>query len=444
MRSLRTSPRRTLLLSLLAAAAAGPAADASALEDAYFSLAAAFRYGHGTAVDERVEASATLRPRLELTPRSGVEIVTSGMLRADDADRLLPEEPDFTTYADASRPGTWGSRTVAELDDAYLELQRGRSLLRIGKQQIVWGALDGIKVLDTLNPQSYREFIFEDFGASRIGLWSIYADATVGATRLELALIPDPTVHYVPPRNAWFGLTAPRFRFGTAPDERELPVEVAHDVDALEDGTVGLRLSRRFGRLDFTAVAVSGLDFEPLGRLGTGPDGPQVERFHERRELFGFSAETAAGPLALRAEVGYLPGRRFNVRDGGGLDDQALDQWRVAAAADLQGPLGLFINVQYLYDHVHDAPEGLIRRDRDHVITTFLRRTFAYERVATELRWYASTGDGDGLVRAEVAYALGGSSSVKLVSDTFYGDREGLFGQFASRDRLTLVFEHTF
>ncbi|MDZ7670874.1 MAG: hypothetical protein U5Q16_16140 [Gammaproteobacteria bacterium] len=52
------------------------------------------------------------------------------------------------------RPGPHrqGGRTVAELDDLYLELQRGRQLLRVGKQQIVW-VLDGIKVLDTLYTQ---------------------------------------------------------------------------------------------------------------------------------------------------------------------------------------------------------------------------------------------------------------------------------------------------
>jgi hypothetical protein len=47
------------------------------------------------------------------------------------------------------------------------------------------------------------------------------------------------------------------------------------------------------------------------------------------------------------------------------------------------------------------------------------------------------------MVRASIGFAAG-NSTVSLVSDTFYGDRGGLFGQFARRDRLTLVFEHTF
>lgn len=435
--------RRLLFVGLLVMGAGAPGAGATVLDDVYFSLATTLRYGHGTAIGRDMEASVSLQPRLEVTARSGVEVVMSGMVRADDADRLLPGEPDLASYADASRPATWGSRTLAELDDMYVELQRGRQLLRLGKQQIVWGALDGIKVLDTLNPQSFREFILEDFGDSRIGLWSLYADASVGATRVELALIPDPTTHYVPGRGAWFELTAPRFRFGAGLDQTGPPVEVVESDDAVEDGTAGLRVSRRFGRLDLAAVAVSGLDFEPLGRLAAGPNGPVLERFHERRELFGVSAETAVGLLALRAEAAYLPERHFNVRDGAVLDHRGFDQWRVGAAADVQGPFGLFINLQYLYDQVEDAPDGLVRPQRDHVVTAFLRRTFSYDRIATELRWYTSTGDRDGMVRAKVAYALG-NSTLSLVSDTFYGDQMGLFGQFARRDRVTLMFEHTF
>lgn len=423
-------------------AATMPPAGAQAVDDVYFSLGTALRYGHGTTIDENVEASATLQPRLEIVPRSGIEAVVSGLLRYDDADQLLPGEPDFTTYSEASRPGTWGTRTTAELNDMYLEWQRGRQLIRIGKQQIVWGALDGIKVLDALNPQSYREFILEDFGDSRIGLWSLYADVSHNDTRVEVALIPDPTTHYVPGEGAWFELTAPRFRFGAQPGDPELPVETIQNYDPVDDGTAGVRISRRLGRLDLSAVAISGLDFEPLGRLATSAAGTVVERFHERRELFGFSAETAAGLLALRAEVGYLPDRHFNVRDDT-LIDRELDQWRAAIAVDAEAPFGVFVNLQYLYDRVLDAPDGLIRRDRDHVITTFLRRTFSYERIATEIRWYTSTADDDGIIRARISYLLG-SSMVSLISDTFYGEQEGLFGQFARRDRLTLEFEHTF
>lgn len=417
-------------------------ASALAVEETYFSVKTALAYGYGTDLGEAAEASVTVEPRLELAAGSGVELVLSGLARVDDADALLPGEPDLDSYSGASRPFTAGSRTFAEIRDAYLEWRRGSHRLRLGKQQIVWGALDGLKVLDTLNPQSFREFILEDFGASRIGLWSLYADTTVGATRLEVALIPDVTTHDVPEVGAWFELTAPRFRFGAPPAAPALPVRTVREDDPLDGGTAGLRVSRTLGRVDFTAVAVSGLDFEPLGRVASTAAGVVIERFHKRREVFGLSAERAAGRFVLRAEAGYLPGRHFNVRSDGGLDHQALDQWRLAVAADVQGPWDVLLNVQYLHDRVESAPDGLIRPARESIVTAFARRSFSYDRLTTELRWYATVGEDDGMIRAEVAYGFG-NSRLRLRADSYYGDQEGLFGQFERRDRLTLVFEHT-
>jgi len=53
----------------------------------------------------------------------------------------------------------------AELREFYLETDWGKSYFTFGKQQVVWGKADGLKVLDVVNPQSFREFILEDFFA---------------------------------------------------------------------------------------------------------------------------------------------------------------------------------------------------------------------------------------------------------------------------------------
>lgn len=433
-------PAALLVAPLLAAPGPAAAADGS-----YFSLETSTTYGVGTDEGQTVEAAVELSPRLETALSSRATIELSARLRVDEADRLMPDEPDLSTYSQASRPATFGTRGTAELRDAYVQIDLDRTLLRLGKQQIVWGALDGIKVLDALNPQSFEEFILDDFGSSRIGLWSLYADVVLDRMRLELALIPDTTTHHVPEPGAWFALTAPRFRFG-APATAELPeLTVRRPGNDLADGTAGLRVSFPLGRLEVRSVAVSGIDFEPLGRLAVNDDGaPRVERYHERREILGLSAETALGPFALRVETGYLPSRHFNVRRDGRLDAAPLDQWRGGLGVDVQAPLNLFLNVQYVHDEVLDAPPGLVRPRRERTVTTFVRRRFSYDRINTELRWYTSLDENDGLIRAEVGYEFRAGTRLRLLSDKFYGRSDGIFGQFDGRSRISLVLEHTF
>ncbi len=383
-------------------------------------------------------------PRLELDLGEDSGIVLSARLRLDGEEELEPGTPALDSYAPLSEPLTLGSAGTLELRDAYWESRFDAGIARLGKQQIVWGRLDGLKVLDVLNPQSFREFIVDDFGDSRISLWSAYVDVFAGAWRVEAALIPDYTAHEIPEPGAWFELTAPRFRFGAGPGEPALPLVTDRGRSAAEDGALGLRLSRPLGRLDLSAIAYSGSDHEPLGRLRAAQGGAVVERYHERRELFGASAETSLGAFALRAEASLQPSRTFNTRGDGGLATARADQVSAGIAADVDGPLGLLINLQFLWDEVLDAPVALVRPDRDRVATVFLRRTFAYETLELEARWYHALDDGDDLYRVALAYDLGDNSSLYLGGDWFTGTASGLFGQFAARDRVVLGFRHTF
>lgn len=58
--------------------------------------------------------------------------------------------------------------TVGEEDDIYI---------RAGKQQVVWGTADGIKLLDIINPTDWREFAQNTMEDSRIPVWMVNAES---------------------------------------------------------------------------------------------------------------------------------------------------------------------------------------------------------------------------------------------------------------------------
>ncbi|MCB1878304.1 MAG: RNA polymerase-associated protein rapA [Chromatiales bacterium] len=67
--------------------------------------------------------------------------------------------------------------------DYPLEVGEDRTIdLRLGKQQVVWGTADGIKLLDIINPTDFREFNQNTFEDSRIPVWMINAETAVGDT----------------------------------------------------------------------------------------------------------------------------------------------------------------------------------------------------------------------------------------------------------------------
>lgn len=401
-------------------------------------------YGYGRVASSSMQALLEFVPSLEATLSPSVSFSASARVRLDAFDDLEPGEPAFDTYADASRMLTLGDAGAAEIRDFYVEFRNRHGLTRLGRQQIVWGRLDGIKVLDVVNPQEFREFILDDFNQSRIGLWSAYLDYSIGDWRAELAVVPDATAHAIPVEGAWFELRAPRFRFGATPDQPGLPVTTVRPGHSIDETGAGLRLSRQVGNTELAMLAYTGMDPEPLGRILATGGTPQLERYYRRRDVAGFSVDTGLGRAVLRAEYAYQPSRVFNLRAPDGLDTVELDQHRGAIGLDVDGPLGVFINVQYLVDTIRDAPGALVRPARDRVATLFVRKAFGYDRLILEARWYHSLTDRDDLTSLGVDYALNDSTSIRFAAEQFRGTPAGLFGQFADRDRITLGIRHTF
>ena len=398
-------------------------------------------YGHGLESDASNAAMLEVVPDLSFVMNASTRFRVSARLRGDQRDLLQPGQPEFDSYHHSTRPWVIDDKWSAEVRDAYVEILLKESTFRIGKQQIVWGALDGVKVLDVLNPQSFEQFILEDFSHSRIGLWSAYADVSLGGWRTELAVIPDTTTHYLPEAGAWFEFTAPRYRFGAEHEATGLQLEHSRSSGL---GAVGLRMSRYVKGIDLQLVAVSGLSFEPLGRLTVEQGTPVLTTYHQRRRLYGLGLETSFSAFALRAELSYSPDQPFNTRDNQGLDEVRLTHLRGGIGLDWNAPFGVFVNWQWLYDSVGAAPDPLIREDQEQLVTMFLRKNFLYDTLGVELRWYRSLNQRDRLSRLLLSYQVSDTTQVAFAIDHFAGHPGGAFGQFDPRDQISLQITHTF
>jgi hypothetical protein len=453
-----------LLLAVL------PALPIAAQADAYLSLETSLHSAYSTADDQWRQGELTLRPRWEQTLGANTDLVLSGRVRLNFDDALDGQQRDLGAYDPLSRPA-FDQPLAASLRDAYIERSIGAGHLRLGKQQIVWGALDGLKLLDALNPQSFRSFILDDFDESRISQWSALLEWPLAGGQLELALIPDTSVHELPTAEAAFALTAERFRFGLdQPSWQQYittgtaGVRLRRDRDRrLGGGTWGLRYSRFAAGWDLALSIQQGLDHQPVGQLSLAP-GPAADttaastppvltltQAHRQRRVIGFSASKSFGAVALRSEFAYKPGRAFNrmrpeLPAGAvtALETVRRDQYGAAIGLDWQAPADLFVSVQLLHEQIRGHQRNFLTPAKDLLATAVVRRRFRHDSLTAELRWYGNLADGDGLLRPMLALQLGDSTEVALGGDFFYGAESGLFGQFRQADRLTLSLTRYF
>ena len=76
--------------------------------------------------------------------------------------------------------------------------------------------------------------------------------------------------------------------------------------------------------------------------------------------------------------------------------------------------------------------------------TLLLRRNFANETVEVQMLWVQSlSGDGT-LIRPRLRVDYSTEWQYELYADFFFGDPDGLFGQFDARDRIGIAVTYSF
>ena len=412
--------------------------------DAEFRLDASIEWALETRSGQTQKLDWVLEPSFQVEFPGQIRLTALGRFRVDLIDSLEPGQPSQLSVARSTRRLLIGDPGELELRELYLDIPVRDWLLRIGKQQVVWGQADGLKVLDVVNPQTFREFVLDAFEDSRTPLWMANLEGPfVAGSDLQLLWIPDPTYHEFPEPGARFAFSLPKPPPGVAlvVDEPDPPPRW-HG----KNSDVGARLSAFWRGWDLALYYLYRYDdFPVLARtIEVGPMGPQVRITprYERTHLAGASTSSAFGDFTFRSEMGYTTRRFFSVDD---LDD--LDG--VAPSGELSYVIGLdwsglsetLLSGQVFQSWVTNGVPGL-RRDRLETTLSFLlRREFLNDTLVFSLLWLHGINRGDGLARLRLDYEFSDSLLGRLGFDGFYGDSRGLFGQFDQRDRLVMGFE---
>jgi hypothetical protein len=406
-----------------------------------------FESAFGTADDRVQKVEAVFEPQIRIDICESAKLVALGRARADALDRLEPGRPSQDEVSQLSRRALIGDRVDLALREFYFDIALGRAALSAGKQQVVWGKADGLKVLDVVNPQSFREFILEEFSDSRIPLWSTKLEVPIDPVVVDVVWTLDQTYHEFPESGSVFAFTSPRF-VPTPPAGVPVAVgSVKRPRRVIADSDAGLRVSTLWEGWDLALSYFYHYDDSPVftQRLSTVGGTPTVivTPEHRRTHLVGGTFSNAFGNLTVRGEAGLFLGRSFSTTN---------PRRSVARSDELDYVIGLdwyginetLVSFQLFQSYVFDDEPTLLRDRTDTTITLLLRREMLNDALALEAMWLHGVKRGDGLVRPKISYQLNDYCTVWVGADVFYGGAGGLFGQFDANDRVVLGVEWEF
>jgi hypothetical protein len=339
--------------------------------------------------------------------------------------------------------------------ELYWQTYGDNSFWRIGKQQVVWGEADGIKLLDVINPQDFREFILDDFDDSRIPLWMMNAQInTSDSGILQLLVIPDTSTHTLAEDGSIYQLTSPVL-VPTIDMEGLIDIgvnKISVDKKTKADGgDIGTRYS------DFISLYDSSWDITlnylyhyvdiPVIRTAVVNNELLIDYQFERSHLIGGSTSTVIADFILRSEIAYETDRyqRGEESNNNVINPIVIKSNTLSSiiGIDYQGISDHFISMQWYRQTLLLSKDKLQQAiaDRDEDRVTLLWETkFLNETLTTRWQHLHGINHNDGVLRPKVIYNWQSNIDVYLGADYFYGKSEDFFGQFNNTDRIVAGF----
>jgi len=365
-----------------------------------------------------------VEPELEIDVGNESSITSIVRLRLDAKDNLSPSD-----------------HSQFELREFYLDTSIKNNIVVLGKQQVVWGKSDGLKVLDIINPQNYREFILDDFDQSRIPLWIVNTDIPISNVTLQLLLILDQTYHEFATSGSHYQFTSSIIIPATPAGVNVQFNPTITPDNTLQDADAGFRLSTFTHGWDLTFNYLYHYDDTPVlfRTVNNSPGGLNINITpqYKRTNLIGGTFSNTFGSLTLRGEFGYLTDKYISTTNPLDVDGVVkTGEFKYVLGFDWYGFTDTILSMQIFQTYLDNYSTGMIQEQLNTQVTFLIKKNYMNETLHAETLLLHDTDNDDGMLRLKLTFNYDDAINVYAGADIFYGHKDGLFGQFKETDRF--------
>ncbi len=322
-----------------------------------------------------------------------------------------------------------------EEKDTFVEGRLTRGLdIKIGRQIVVWGPLDNLRVVDTLNPLDLRVPGLTDIEDLRMPVTMLKLDYYLGDWNLSAMSIPE----------ARFDET-PVFGSDFYPGDSPAPPMDEPD-DGFDSAQWAASLTGVFSGWDLGFYGANIFcDRAYLRSVGSGASARLVGK-RTRVRMAGASTAIAAGDWLFKGETAYLDGLKFT-----NSPDEEYSRVDVGLGVEFSGFDETTISMEALNRHIFDYEDELKQSPDETRENTFqwsfrFSRDFRNDTLTLTLMAAAlgiAAEDG-AYQRLEAEYDITDAVSVRGGAIFYQSGDIGLFREAGGNDRLFLVLMHWF
>jgi len=320
-----------------------------------------------------------------------------------------------TNYSDAILDAY---RTQLRLDDTYIQGKITSDLdAKIGRQIVVWGKSDSIRVTDVINPLDNRTPAMTDIEDLRLSVGMAKFDYYLGSWNFSAMVIAESRIlEEAPARGEFFPVDK---IFSTAPNPF---IELVEPSTSWDNTQYAFAANGVFSGWDLSFYGANVLDqkwhINPTTQL----------REVSKVEMLGSAINIATGSWLLKSEVAYLNGVKYNST----LD--AKNRLDALVGFDYMGirdtVLSLEVANRYIFDYESQMSQAVSKPDyvEKNEMQTAIRVTKSFLNDSLDatalLSIFGSSWENGGFARIWVDYELADAVGLNVgVVDYLDGDK---------------------
>ena len=374
-------------------------------------------------------------------------------------DGLTSLRSQLNLTADLSMPGNWRGRASGhafydgafavngrgaytpefldayeaevELGEAYVQGQLGPNVdLKLGRQIVVWGKSDAIRLTDILNPLDMRTPGLTDIRDLRLPVTMVRLDYFFGDWNLGAMAIPEVRFDKTPvPGSDFF------------PGTTALPAD-DFPGDGFGNTEYALALNGTFTGWDLSLYAASVFNDAPHGEMiGAG-----LRRRHARVRMAGVSANVGIGSWLLKGEAAVIDGLKFL-----GAPGDTFARVDILVGFDYSGLSWGTLTLEAANRHIVSFDPAIAGGPEDaredefelafRVATSLMNDKLQLSSVVSILGVH---GEGGGFQRFEANYEVSDRSKAIVGAVNYVSGDKLFFSDIDDNDRLYVKYEYRF
>lgn len=329
-------------------------------------------------------------------------------------------------------------QTSIELREAWFDYTSDNWDLRIGRQIIIWGKADGLRITDFISPYNLSEFLAQDYDDIRMPVDAVRFRFLMENMDIELIWLPIFQQGILPEEGSpWMPKQSNFSEFDVVKiQEQQLPEKT------IGNGEFGGKISFYLPGIDFSLSTFYTWNDFPIYNSQISDDSITVNPEFYRYAFIGADFSASLADFVVRGEAAYYFNEKFDAKNPRygiynrnsiafllGLDWYPGNDWTIIA--------------QISDDLIMNYHKQISDNEQSWLSTINISKSLFRNRLKLSTFAYIGFDGGELFNRSSINYSLTDELHL-LVGFDFFDGNNGMFGQYKDNNEIWMKAKYSF